>query len=88
MLFFSFRDIKASTFLSPFPSASEATAVRTVAQVLKDGKSNFSQFPMDFELWFSGHFDEAKGLFLPADPRMIASLVAVGNMYPSEVDNG
>lgn len=58
---FSIRDNKISSFGTPFFAPDEITAVRMMAVAQRDGSTNISQFPEDFELHRIGEFDNVIG---------------------------
>jgi hypothetical protein len=71
---FSIHDSKLGSFLQPFFSANKATAIRSVVQTLKDGDTNFSKFPSDFNLYFLGFFDDDSGSFESVIPENMGLL--------------
>lgn len=90
-MLFSIFDRKAKIFLPPFCARNSDDAQRMMVQLLNRGKSNFSEFPEDYELFRLGEWFEEEGTFhTKNDPEKIVnfrSLVTITNPNP-EASNG
>lgn len=64
---FTVRDSKAEIYAPPFFQKTHAEAERTFTQVARDGKSQVSLFPQDYDLYFVGTYDDSNGKFSPID---------------------
>lgn len=69
VLYFSFFDKKASSYLNAWPCSSTAEALRAVQIGVQDGKSTWARFPADFDLYLVGHWDHVQGLMTPPTPQ-------------------
>jgi len=74
MKLFSFLDVKANLFLSPFSERDTVSALRSFQIASNDPKSTFNKFPDDFCLMELGSFDPQTGtVSLLAAPNNIAT---------------
>lgn len=64
---YAVRDAKAGLYDKPFYQHTHGEAERSFAQGCKDEKSNLSQFPEDYDLYYLGIYDDEKGLFQSLD---------------------
>lgn len=77
-------DNKAQFHNFPFTAHNDEDAKRIVRSVASRNDSPVSQYPQDFDLFFVGTFDNAKGVFdQPIAPRHIAN--AIGLKPPENV---
>lgn len=67
MKVFSIRDAKAEVYHNPWFAKTHAEAERSFASLVRDGKSQVSQFPEDFDLYYVGDFDDQKGVIHSLD---------------------
>lgn len=84
---FAVYDTKAKTYLPPFFSLNEATAVRAFAQVVNDPSLDFYRSPEDYTLFHIGRFDDAEGMLIPTQmPMMVCTALMV--LQPVEKKSG
>jgi hypothetical protein len=60
---FSIRDTKADVFHPPFFSPTHGEAERNFHAAVRDPKTQFNQFPEDFDLYFLGEYNTNDGKF-------------------------
>lgn len=68
MFIYSVFDKKGNFFTSQFFAKNDAEAVRSVARVANDSRSDLSMFPYDFALYCDGEFDSNNGLVSGFNP--------------------
>jgi len=59
---YSLQDLKAKCFNNPFFSGNDATACRSVANLLEDRNNTIALDPADFNLFRVGQFDTESGV--------------------------
>lgn len=59
---FSIRDTKLSVYRRPFFFQHEIEALRAFIEVIRDGNTEVSRFPEDYDLYHIGDYDEVTGL--------------------------
>ena len=64
---FSIRDQKAEIFHPPFYKQHHGEAERDFQTACRDSKSNLSQYPEDFDLYYLGDYDDHTGIFKSLD---------------------
>jgi len=64
---FSVRDQKTELFNTPFWQKSHGEAERNFSTLVRDEKSTIAQYPEDYDLYYIGDYDDAKGLLIPLD---------------------
>lgn len=75
---FSIRDQKAEIFNPPFFQATHGEAERNFRAAVLDPKTQFHQFPEDFDLYFLGEYDTDKGTFKNLDtPQHVIKAISV-----------
>lgn len=62
MILVSVYDKKACAYFKPFTSATKDTAIRELAVVAADPKSDFAKYPGDFDAVVIGEFDPEQGV--------------------------
>lgn len=64
---YSIRDSKGEVFHTPFFKKTHGEAERDFTAAVRDDKSQLSQFPDDFDLYYLGEYDDQKGIFKTLD---------------------
>lgn len=64
---FSVRDSKAECFHQPFFQSTHGEAERMFRTAVNDSKTQFFQYPEDFDLYFMGEYDDNTGKFVTLD---------------------
>lgn len=68
------HDAKAEAWMTPMFFQAAGQAVRSFADAVNDGKSEFSRHPEDFSLFEIGEFDLRTGIFVAESaPVVLAS---------------
>lgn len=65
---YSVYDRKTLTYLPPYFSVTDGSAVRMLSGELQDPKSMLSRHPNDYVLFFVGEFNDQDGAVAPAHP--------------------
>jgi len=65
MKIFCMYDIKAQTYIQPFPESSTIAALRGFEVAVNEGQSTFKRFPDDFCLMELADFDQFTGKIEP-----------------------
>lgn len=66
---FTIYDKKMQIHQQPFVAINRATMMRTIADGLKRNDSMMSRFPVDYEIYKIGEFDETTGMITPLPER-------------------
>lgn len=75
---FSIRDAKGEKYYTPFFKNTHGEAERDFIQTVKDPQTTLNKFPEDFDLYFLGEYDDAKGVFMSLDtPQHLMKAVSV-----------
>lgn len=75
---FAIRDVKVSSYHTPFFTQNEIMAVRNLTAYLTNENSIISQFPEDYELFHLGSFDEITAKFTMFDnPKFVINAMSV-----------
>jgi len=78
---FSVQDLKLGAFSPPFSASNEATAVRTVSDMLSaNPRHPFALHPGDYVLYEVGQFDELTGMVVQGVPRSVCSVSDLVNL--------
>lgn len=64
---YSIRDAKGAFYHAPFYKRSHGEAERDFAALVRDPKSQLSQFPEDYDLFYVGNYDDQTGLVKPLE---------------------
>ena len=56
-------DVKAEAYLKPIFVQSNGVAIRSFAEAVNDGQSDFSKHPEDYSMFALGSFDDSTGFF-------------------------
>lgn len=83
---FSIFDKKAQAFSNPFVDLNEATAQRTIEQILRDNQPQnlYAQYPNDYELHYIGELNAETGNISQENCRKILDLVTLSKMVNKE----
>lgn len=77
---FSIRDGKVEAYGQPFFQHTHGEAERNFKSLTSDPKSNISQFPEDYDLFYLGDFDDSTGLVTPLQtPQHVAKAMHLKN---------
>lgn len=82
---FTVLDVKADAFMTPFFSATEATAIRSFQAASNEEGHAFHRNAEDFTLWRIGTWDENEGLFVPIVKIQIAQAITLQDMPMHQV---
>jgi len=81
---FIIRDSKGGYFGNPLVQHSHAEAERTFKKLALDQKTDISQFPEDFDLYFIGDYDNVTGKLSALDtPHHMIKATQVLNPNPA-----
>lgn len=70
---FSVRDAATEVFTRPFFMLTKAEAIRTFAKEANEPESNLSNYPLDYELYYLGTFDQDSGKFTSEHPENLGT---------------
>lgn len=74
---YSIRDTKGEVFNTPFFQKTHGEAERNFRQLVSDEKSLVSKYPLDFNLYYIGEYDDQTGKIEPLTaPQHIMEAVA------------
>lgn len=62
---FTIRDTKGEIYHPPFYQRSHGEAERAFTQLINDPKSQISQYPEDYDLYYLGEYDDQTGKIFP-----------------------
>lgn len=86
---FAIRDLKIGAYKAPFTARNAGDATRMLQQAIKQGNSQLSEYPSDFELYFMGTFNDVSGQLDSVKPEFICSALSlVGPLPGSQKDPG
>lgn len=85
---YSIYDDAAKAFMQPFPSSADGLATRMFANLVNDGKSQVSQSPADFTLFFLTDFDDQTGKFQQVDRPVVVCTALSVKRSEQEAANG
>lgn len=71
---YGIRDAAVKAFMRPFYARSDAEAVRSITDTVKDATHPLAMHPEDYELYKFGEFNEESGLFEVGIPHGIVSV--------------
>ena len=71
---YSIYDSKADSYLQPFFSPTDATAIRAVSDVVRDSSHQFAKFAEDYTLFLVGLWDETSGALTAVAPKHLVGL--------------
>ena len=74
MKMYALKDVKAGTFMNPWPESGDPQAIRNLTSAVNgDTGQQISQFAEDFDMYYLGEFDQDTGLFLQGneEPKFI-----------------
>lgn len=80
---FSIRDLKAQTYLFPYPSVTPGTAMRDAQEKMKQNPF-LATHAEDFSLHHVGAWDDQAGHFVPQEPKHICELIALVDDHQAE----
>lgn len=67
-------DCKAASYSRPLVEDSDASAVRMIASVIRDGDNMMSRYPGDYSLWCIGEWDDQSGELTAHKPLLVRSV--------------
>lgn len=87
---FSIRDSKAGIFHTPFYKTTHGEAERDFRSACNDQKSMMYTYPEDFDLYYSGEYNDQSGLVSPIDTpqHVIKAVQCVKKQTPLEAVSG
>lgn len=72
------HDTKSAAYSNPWYQPTDATALRVISEVLKDGNNTIAKYPEDHRIYRIGQFDSDTGIFLAlTTPLFIADCVSL-----------
>jgi len=76
---YSIRDAKAEVYNQPWFAKTHGEAERNFTQLTRDQKSQVSQFPEDYDLYYLGTYDDQTGMVesLGTPQHMIKAIAVV-----------
>lgn len=88
---YSIYDTKSLVYSNPFYAPTHGAAVRIVQDAANDLNTSLGRHPADFVVYCVARYDDAKGTFMPIDPREhvidVAALVHIkptGDLFKQE----
>lgn len=64
---YSIFDRGINKFLIPYPAETDQDAIRQCKSIVNDNrKTPFVEFPEDFDLYFTGYFNDETGTLIPS----------------------
>jgi len=76
---YSIRDSKGEVYNTPFFQKTHGEAERNFRQLVSDEKSLVSKYPLDFNLYYLGEYDDQTGKIdpLPAPQHIMEAAAAI-----------
>jgi hypothetical protein len=83
---FSIYDKKAQSFSEPFKDINDATAQRTMENLLRDKRADnlVAAHPLDYELHYFGEMDTDTGIVDQSQARKILDIIALSKQIENE----
>jgi len=73
---FAIRDRKIGAYKAPFVARNKGDASRMFAGAIKQGNTQLSEYPEDFDLFFIGSFNDLSGQLDSVKPEFVCSAVS------------
>jgi len=74
---FAIRDRKIGAYKAPFVARNAGDASRMFAGAIKQGNTQLSEYPEDFDLFFIGTFNDLSGQLDSVKPEFVCSAISV-----------
>jgi len=71
-LLFAIFDVKMRLFMSPYCGRNVDSALRQFSDMCNNPNNQLARHPEDFELYEVGTFDDATGIIVVIEPRLVA----------------
>lgn len=84
---YAIQDARAGSFLTPFFSHNDGTAVRQVAAAVVDKDSLFHKFPEDYTLYCVGEWMDDTGTIMPEIPHTVMSCLDMKLNFMVEIED-
>lgn len=74
---FAIRDRKIGAYKAPFTARNAGDATRMFAGAIKQGNTQLSEYPEDFDLFYIGSFNDLSGQLDSVKPEFVCSAISL-----------